>query len=67
MERSAVLIEHKSRLSVTCIIPELRHVCPIGSTPHWCLLIYASALREWILKVREVKSEMEIWFTHFEK
>ena len=24
------------------------------------------ALREWILEVREVKSEMEIWFTHFE-
>ena len=24
-------------------------------------------LREWILEVREVKSEMEIWFTHFEK
>ena len=26
-----------------------------------------SVLREWILKVREVKSEMKIWFTHFEK
>ena len=26
-----------------------------------------SVLREWILEVREVKSEMEIWFTHFEK
>ena len=26
-----------------------------------------SALREWISEVREVKSEMEIWFTHFEK
>ena len=26
-----------------------------------------SALREWILKVQEVKSEMEILFTHFEK
>ena len=25
-----------------------------------------SVLREWILEVREVKSEMEIWFTHFE-
>ena len=24
------------------------------------------ALREWILEVREVKSDMEIWFTHFE-
>ena len=26
-----------------------------------------SVLREWILEVREVKSEMKIWFTHFEK
>ena len=26
-----------------------------------------SVLREWILEVREVKSEMEIWFTHFKK
>ena len=25
-----------------------------------------SVLREWILEVREVKSEMKIWFTHFE-
>ena len=40
MERSAVLIEHKSRLSVTCIIPKLQHVCPIGNTPHWCFVIY---------------------------
>ena len=24
-------------------------------------------LREWVLEVREVKSEMKIWFTHFEK
>ena len=29
-------------------------------------MICASVLREWILKVREVKSEMKIWFTHFE-
>ena len=26
-----------------------------------------SVLREWILEVREVKSEMEFWFTYFEK
>ena len=26
-----------------------------------------SVLREWILEVREVKSEMKILFTHFEK
>ena len=25
-----------------------------------------SVLREWVLEVREVKSEMKIWFTHFE-
>ena len=27
----------------------------------------SSVLREWVLEVREVKSEMKIWFTHFEK
>ena len=31
------------------------------------VLISVSVLREWILEVREVKSEMKIWFTHFEK
>ena len=29
--------------------------------------IWSSVLREWILQVREVKSKMKIWFTHFEK
>ena len=28
---------------------------------------YDSVLREWILENREVKSEMKICFTHFEK
>ena len=28
--------------------------------------MWGRAPREWILEVREVKSEMEIWFTHFE-
>ena len=31
------------------------------------IYIYISVLREWILEVREVKSEMKICFTHFEK
>ena len=33
------------------------------STPH----PHISVLREWMLEVREVKSEMKIWFTHFAK
>ena len=32
-----------------------------------CENVHCSVLREWILEVREVKSEMKILFTHFEK
>ena len=54
-------------LMMSFIIPSVQEmfnlagfVC-IPSQPVPC-----RALREWILEVREVKSEMEIWFTHFE-
>ena len=47
-------------------------VAPIIPThPCYCcsvhgVLLHPSVLREWILEVREVKSEMKICFTHFE-
>ena len=55
-------IEHFSEISVSMCVWML--FMKLNIARGQCL---ASVLREWILEVREVKNEMKIWFTHFEK
>ena len=53
-------VETRVLTKTTTFIPECELKVALGNNHY-------SVLREWILENREVKSEMKICFTHFEK